>query len=151
MPWQSPSNASRRKKACRKAYDRAYNQQDHRRKDPRKTRRWKKLRELVLKEQPLCADPYSRHANDGRAVAATQVDHIKPLAERPDLVYVRSNLQGLCTSCHAQKTADERRSIGLAMPGSKGTSIAPCRFPTPPEGWTPPPPRSQPGGMADRR
>ncbi|MEM1039396.1 MAG: HNH endonuclease [Pseudomonadota bacterium] len=36
-----------------------------------------------------------------------EVDHIKPVRDRPDLSFVLSNLQTLCGSCHARKTRIE--------------------------------------------
>ena len=39
---------------------------------------------------------------------STQVDHVQPLADFPDLALVRSNLQGLCDSCHAKKRRAKR-------------------------------------------
>jgi 5-methylcytosine-specific restriction endonuclease McrA len=62
---------------------------------------WQRLRPTVLDEEPLCRFC----AGKGLAVAATEVDHIVPIALRPDLRLVRSNLRPLCRSCHASLTA----------------------------------------------
>ena len=43
----------------------------------------------------------------GALVIATDLDHITPLAVRPDLKYDEANLQPLCKSCHSRKTAYE--------------------------------------------
>lgn len=72
-------------------------------------RRWQAVRRLVLGKQPLCANPYDTHREMGHAVLGTQVDHIVPLRTRPDLAYTLSNLQALCTACHARKSQEERR------------------------------------------
>ena len=63
---------------------------------------WRRLREYILRRQPLCADPFGHHQADGQVVAAVQVDHIVPRSAggRDDT----SNLQGLCETCHARKT-----------------------------------------------
>lgn len=74
----------------------------------RHAKRWQKCREMVLRRNPLCVDPYGWHASDRRVVVAVQVDHIVPLATRPDLAYDLENLQGLCTMCHATKSQEER-------------------------------------------
>jgi len=74
----------------------------------RHAKRWERVRQLVLKRHPTCADPYGWHAQDGRVVLAQQVDHILPLATHPHLAYDLANLQGLCTQCHATKSAQER-------------------------------------------
>jgi len=63
-------------------------------------RTWQRLRDLVLSDEPLCRTCAAR----GLLTPATMVDHITPLNDggaRLD----RSNLQPLCDSCHAQKTA----------------------------------------------
>lgn len=71
--------------------------------------RWRRLRLLVLRAHPLCADPYGDH--DGRAVAATDVDHI--LARRSGGDDSLGNLQALCHSCHSKKTAMEDGRWGM--------------------------------------
>ena len=72
----------------------------------RHAKRWEKCRQIVLKRNPLCVDPYGWHAADGRVVLATQVDHITSLRERPDLAYTLENLQGLCSLCHNTKSQE---------------------------------------------
>ena len=69
------------------------------------TKRWQKLRIVVLSGQPFCADPYMQHARyqDGR-VRATEIDHIDGDPNN-DLM---DNLQALCKSCHSRKTALEQ-------------------------------------------
>ena len=71
--------------------------------------RWQKVRKYYLASHPLCADPYGTHAREGRIEVAMQVDHVIPLASRPDLAFDWSNLQSLCVPCHARKTARERK------------------------------------------
>ncbi len=71
----------------------------------RSSRRWRQVRAQKLRQSPLC----EQHAKRGEVVVATQVDHIRGLLTRPDLAFVMSNLQSLCTSCHAAKSADERK------------------------------------------
>lgn len=64
--------------------------------------RWRKLREVVLADEPLCRE----HAARGETVPATTVDHIVPLPDGDDS---RENLQPLCASCHGEKTARHDR------------------------------------------
>lgn len=64
-------------------------------------RRWRRLRLMYLRANPLCADPFDLHAN--HVVAAVHVDHIIP--KRNGGTDEWDNLQGLCASCHSHKTA----------------------------------------------
>ncbi len=57
-------------------------------------RRWRKLRLLVLHEEPLC-----RMCREiGKTTLATVVDHIKPRSDGGG--NERENLQPLCAPCH---------------------------------------------------
>ena len=46
---------------------------------------------------------------------ATQVHHLVPRKERPDLAYAIDNLESLCVSCHSKESMRERH-------GSSGTA-----------------------------
>lgn len=65
---------------------------------------WRTLRAAVLQAEPACR---------GCGGVATHVDHVEPLARRPDLRLDRANLQPLCWACHRAKTQRE------ASPGSR--------------------------------
>lgn len=65
---------------------------------------WRRLRALVLDDEPLCRHCYQY----GRVNMATDVDHINndPSDNR------RENLQALCHPCHSRKTnADMNRYV----------------------------------------
>jgi 5-methylcytosine-specific restriction protein A len=65
------------------------------------TRRWRKLRNIILNRQPFCV----HCLNDGRHTVATEVDHIIPVSyggTNDD-----DNLQSLCKPCHSSKTGGE--------------------------------------------
>jgi 5-methylcytosine-specific restriction enzyme A len=64
--------------------------------------RWQKLRDQVLREEPLCRACLGH----GRTAAATDVDHVVPKARGG--TDARSNLQGLCSPCHKAKTVADR-------------------------------------------
>ena len=64
---------------------------------------WRRLRRMVLAEDPLCRLCLER----GLIVASREVDHVIPIAKRPDLRLVRSNLRGLCKPCHSAVTAEQ--------------------------------------------
>jgi 5-methylcytosine-specific restriction protein A len=70
---------------------------------------WRKLRKLVLAEEPLCADPFGAHAHTGQVVPATDVDHIVPIAKGG--TNTRGNLLCLCHSCHSRKTMSEMKRV----------------------------------------
>lgn len=61
--------------------------------------RWRAMRALVLAEQPLCPDC----ASEGRVESATEVHHKQERRKRPDLAFVRANLEGLCKAHHNAK------------------------------------------------
>lgn len=82
----------------------------------RNSHRWHKLRRWKQTNSPLCEDPYGIH-RDKRPLMAV-VDHIIPIAERPDMAYDSANLQSLCKGCNDRKTAQERRQS--PSPGPSG-------------------------------
>ena len=64
---------------------------------------WRWLRRCMLRDHPLCADPFGLHASDDYGlVPAQHVDHIIPLADGG--TNDESNLQCLCAPCHGRKT-----------------------------------------------
>lgn len=63
-------------------------------------RTWQRLRLVVLAEEPLCRFCQQR----GELVEATVIDHIVPIAVRPELRLDRSNLRALCKPCHDAHT-----------------------------------------------
>ena len=75
---------------------------------------WRKRREQVLSEQPVCAMCKRRFAE--------QVDHIAPLAAGG--THERENLQGLCVECHRLKTARDGtagRTLKRGVPPTEQT------------------------------
>lgn len=67
--------------------------------------RWRGLRLIVLAREPLC--------RACGAAAATDVDHVAPVASAEDPAFWReANLQPLCHSCHARKTATADGGFG---------------------------------------
>lgn len=67
-------------------------------------RRWMAIRAAVLANEPFCR----KHQAQGIMVAATEVDHIKRLADGG--IDHPSNYQALCEDCHKEKTALENSS-----------------------------------------
>lgn len=66
--------------------------------DPRQTRAWKKLRDQVVVEEPLCW-----LGLPGCTRLSTTGDHVIPVTERPDLALVRDNVRGCCRSCNDKR------------------------------------------------
>jgi 5-methylcytosine-specific restriction enzyme A len=58
------------------------------------------LRARVLAASPLCVVCRAT----GRIVAATEVDHVQPHRGDPALFWNIANCQGLCWTCHQNKT-----------------------------------------------
>jgi 5-methylcytosine-specific restriction protein A len=69
---------------------------------------WRRLRLVVLAEAPLCCFCRER----GLAVPAAEIDHITPIALRPDLRLVRTNLRATCKPCHSALTASGTQRRG---------------------------------------
>ena len=63
--------------------------------------RWRRLRALVLAEQPLCGEC--------EEMPAEMVHHILERNNRPDLELERSNLVALCHACHNRIHKSSRR------------------------------------------
>ena len=63
---------------------------------------WMKLRLAWLKLHPVCVE---------RGRLATVVDHIIPVTQGGD--FWRGPFQSMCTSCHAKKSASERKDQRL--------------------------------------
>ena len=79
-------------------------------------KKYRKLRDRFIRENPLCRLCFKE---EGLTVAASEVDHIKPLKTHPELAMDRSNLQALCRNCHEKKTARENnRFVGADAEGN---------------------------------
>lgn len=71
-----------------------------------KTRRWAAVRKAAKRRDGWkCVECGAR----GRL----EVDHVKPIRDRPDLAYDLNNVQVLCVPCHARKT---RIEVGIVGP-----------------------------------
>ena len=66
--------------------------------DPRRTRAWRKLRDQVVREEPLC---WLRLP--GCTALSKTADHVLTVKERPDLAMVRTNLRGACIPCNQRR------------------------------------------------
>ena len=67
------------------------------------TTSWRQVREAVLMSEPLCRSC----ADIGEVKLAQMVDHIEPVRLGGNF-WDTQNLQPLCNSCHAVKSAKER-------------------------------------------
>lgn len=66
--------------------------------DPRGTRAWRALAARVVREEPVCWLRYPRCTR-----WSDTADHVIPVADRPDLALVRSNVRGACASCNSSR------------------------------------------------
>lgn len=72
------------------------------------TKQWHKLRAIQLRDNPLC----DMCQEQGRVVAATVVDHIKPHKGDKALFFDGNNLQSLCKTHHdSAKQKAERNGV----------------------------------------
>ena len=69
------------------------------------TTRWRRVREQVLQGNPLCVNCETL----GLLTVAQMVDHIEPVRLGGEF-WAMDNLQPLCNSCHASKSASERNA-----------------------------------------
>jgi len=80
--------------------------------------RWQRFRKGKLSREPLCA--YCLEL--GHTTAATEVHHVVPIRERPDLRLSDANTIGLCKACHdgpaqaEEKTGIKRGCLNNGMP-----------------------------------
>ena len=63
-----------------------------------------KLREQLLKQEPLCRP--CRQKNPPQFTPATIADHVTPIA-KGGAVHDLSNMQPVCKPCHDRKTAED--------------------------------------------
>jgi 5-methylcytosine-specific restriction endonuclease McrA len=66
--------------------------------------KWRKLREFILNESPLCTRCYKK----GIITPAVICDHVIPInGENDPLFYELSNISTLCDECHRIKTRQD--------------------------------------------
>jgi 5-methylcytosine-specific restriction protein A len=65
--------------------------------------KWRKKSKLFLANNPLCVECKKL----GIITQATETDHIKPISQGGE-IWDNDNLQALCKSCHAKKSAKEK-------------------------------------------
>jgi 5-methylcytosine-specific restriction endonuclease McrA len=84
----------------------------------RKGTRWQRLRKQVIRACPICArcDRRISEIVDHIVPAEIAVQQVRDSGRYPGDkyagYYLRSNLQGLCRQCHADKTAEDKAHIG---------------------------------------
>ncbi len=104
LPAYLQAKLAKQREADRERRRKEYEAQPDRAKDRAfyKTARWIRFRDyaMSLPENALCRECKER----GLIVAASQLDHVKPRKEFPELAYSIENVQGLCRACHKAKT-----------------------------------------------
>jgi 5-methylcytosine-specific restriction endonuclease McrA len=84
--------------------------------DPRQSRAWRKLRDQVIAEEPLC---WLRFPGICTRVSTT-ADHVLTYTERPDLAMSRANLRGCCWPCNNARKNTPASSLNLEQPAALG-------------------------------
>jgi 5-methylcytosine-specific restriction endonuclease McrA len=98
--WEKENSKSKCPK-CSKLYHKNYDR-NHRDKEMYtfyRSARWKKVRAMQLRKEPLCVECNR---------VAGIVDHIKEIKDGGEKLNL-DNLQSMCKSCHSKKTAREKR------------------------------------------
>lgn len=72
----------------------------------RNSHRWQCTRAAFRASNPICCDPFKDHLHGPEPT--TEVHHVEPLIERPDLAFEWANLRPLCYPCHRKVEARER-------------------------------------------
>ena len=72
------------------------------------TTRWRKERVIFLAANPDCV----KCAKRGKKAKAIAVDHIIKHDDDKELFFDQTNWQGLCVSCHSEKTAQRDGGFG---------------------------------------
>jgi 5-methylcytosine-specific restriction endonuclease McrA len=83
-----------------------------------RTRAGQQLAKRVVREEPLCWLQFPGICTR----VSTTADHIRTLAERPDLVLDRANLHGACAECNnaRRNTPLESLRLGADQPAALG-------------------------------
>ena len=71
----------------------------------RSSARWQKMRGYIKAKHPLCCDPFRDHPD--RPMPTRVINHIKLLAQHPELAFVETNLAPLCSACDGKIKALE--------------------------------------------
>lgn len=108
LPAHLRAKVNQQREADKERRRKEYEAQGQRADDRRfySSTRWVKFREWFFvhseyaEANAMCVE--CRKA--GRVKPATQLDHIKPRKQYPELAYEPSNMQGLCGRCHNSKT-----------------------------------------------
>ena len=84
---------------------------------PYSTSTWQRLRDLKLREEPLCEHCLPL----GKVTPATDVDHVQAISAGGDPFPPLSGLAALCHSCHSRKTRGTKPVVdpqtGMPMSG----------------------------------
>lgn len=95
-----------------------------------KTKRWQVLRHEILERDGWAC------VTCGTRRGRLEIDHVKPVRDRPDRAFDKTNLQTLCTPCHTRKTriecghpepSPERRAWSKAVADLAADNLKPAK------------------------
>ncbi|MFT4081175.1 MAG: hypothetical protein QM638_01185 [Nocardioides sp.] len=91
--------------------------------DPTSDRAWRRLRDQVVAEEPVCWLGFAGICTH----VSTTADHVIPKTQRPDLAMTRANLRGCCGPCNLARgrTPVQRLSFAAGDPGDPGAFGSP--------------------------
>ena len=101
-PWQPNGVTTKRNDTRKSASERGYGWA------------WKKCRDAVMAEEPLCVVclVYHRFGKEPELRYADECHHIVPTTVKPDWFHKRSNLMPLCYQHHAEQDEIEQELYG---------------------------------------
>jgi 5-methylcytosine-specific restriction protein A len=80
---------------------------------------WRKVRSIKLAAAPLCEMRIKCPTLPIHRQRSTEVHHVLPVAERPDLRLVWDNLRSICETCHKAITAAARNGERTPAPAAR--------------------------------
>jgi 5-methylcytosine-specific restriction endonuclease McrA len=81
--------------------------------------RWDRLSRLIRSRHPVCQMRLTEHCRRVGGAPSTEVHHVRPVSEHPELRLAPENLLAACHPCHmaAEECTDSEQRGGGSNPG----------------------------------